>query len=303
MNLTTITNTITANAPLIFKENLDIKQYLNGVTPHWLQDIINIPKSILQEKEILNLSSYSELGSSTLLAGALIQGNTEGFLFKSNQWPIGGIYFDGIMRTEHNSTLRMTTFPVQNGTYGVDHAVVEPSLLVIEVMMSDVMTIKHNNSPTVLNQIQNLLQKAIPSSNAVQMNSNLTGEGHSVNAWSVLKSMQQSRIPITVETRLQTYNNMLIESLSAPDDFKTQNALRCTVRLKEIITVGTGAKITSARPELQESNNTQAEVNAKPIEESVVNGIVNATQTNDFVNQISQGVANGITWLTNFFKR
>ena len=298
MNLTTITNTITANAPLIFKENLDIKQYLNGVTPHWLQDIINIPKSILQEKEILNLSSYSELGSSTLLAGALIQGNTEGFLFKSNQWPIGGIYFDGIMRTEHNSTLRMTTFPVQNGTYGVDHAVVEPSLLVIEVMMSDVMTIKHNNSPTVLNQIQNLLQKAIPSSNAVQMNSNLTGEGHSVNAWSVLKSMQQSRIPITVETRLQTYNNMLIESLSAPDDFKTQNALRCTVRLKEIITVGTGAKKTSARPELQESNNTQAEVNAQSADESAILSLGKATGNEDKIKKLDNAGANTINWVT-----
>ena len=259
-----INDVINLDIPLIFKDNIDIKQYLNGKTPPWLQDIINIPTNILQEKEILNLSS--SLGTTGALIGEKIGAtNSEGFLFKSNQWPIGGIYFDGIMRTEHNSTIKMTTYPVQNGTYGVDHAVIEPSLLVIEVMMSDVMTIKHNNSPTILQKIQNLMQTAMPSSNSVQMNSNLTGEGHSINAWSVLKAMQQSRIPITVETRLQTYKNMLIESLSAPDDFKTFNAFRCTVRLKEIITVGTGSSIISARPELQNNNNPKADVNGKEI--------------------------------------
>ena len=282
MTLTAISNTINTNTPLIFKENIDINQYFKGTTPHWLEDIINIPKTILQEKEILNLSSYALDSTDSLMAGTMgatgaLMGerigatNSEGFLFKSNQWPIGGIYFDGIMRTEHNSTLKMTTYPVQNGTYGVDHAVIEPSLLVIEVMMSDVMTIKHNNSATMLQKIQNLMQSAMPSSNFIQMNSNLTGEGHSVNAWSVLKSMQQSRLPITVETRLQTYNNMLIESLSAPDDFETFNAFRCTVRLKEIITVGTGASMTSSRPELQNNNNAQAEVNAQKKDRAPIN--------------------------------
>lgn len=272
MTLATITNTITSNAPLIFKNNIDIKQYLNGVTPHWLKDIVNIPKNILQENDILNLATAST--AETITQWTQRTGSTlQGFLFKSNQWPIGGIYFDGIMRTEHNSTLKMTTYPVQNGTYGVDHAVIEPSLLVIEVMMSDVMTIKHNNSPEILNKIKNLMQTAVKSSNSVQLNTNLTGEGHSVNAWSVLKSMQQSRIPLTVETRLQTYKNMLIESLSSPDDFKTQNAFRCTVRLKEIITVGTGSSITSARPELQENKNVQADTNAKGFDGSTLRAI------------------------------
>lgn len=272
MTLATITNTITSNAPLIFKNGVDIKQYLNGVTPHWLKDIVNIPKNILQENDILNLASASTAETITQWTQKTAS-TLQGFLFKSNQWSIGGIYFDGIMRTEHNSTLKMTTYPVQNGTYGVDHAVIEPSLLVIEVMMSDVMTIKHNNSPEILNKIQNLMQTAIKSSNSVQMNTNLTGEGHSVNAWSVLKAMQQSRIPLTVETRLQTYKNMLIESLSAPDDFKTQNAFRCTVRLKEIITVGTGSSITSARPELQENNNVQADTNAKGFDGSTFRAV------------------------------
>jgi carbamoylphosphate synthase large subunit len=47
--------------------------------------------------------------------------------------------------------------------------------------------------------------------------------------------MQLERAPLTVTTRLQTYENMIIEELSAPDDYMTLNALKCTVHLKQII--------------------------------------------------------------------
>lgn len=88
MTITAINNVINdvinLDIPLIFKDNIDIKQYLNGKTPPWLQDIINIPTNILQEKEILNLSS--SLGTTGALIGEKIGGtNSEGFLFKSNQ--------------------------------------------------------------------------------------------------------------------------------------------------------------------------------------------------------------------------
>jgi hypothetical protein len=61
------------------------------------------------------------------------------------------------------------------------------------------------------------------------------GSGRSINAWQALKSMQLERAPLTVTTRLQTYENMIIEELSAPDDYRTLNALKCTVHLKQII--------------------------------------------------------------------
>ena len=51
-----------------------------------------------------------------------------------------------------------------------------------------------------------------------------------------------------IETRLGTYNNMLIEELSAPDDLKTLHALRCTVRLKEAIVANVSENKVSARP-------------------------------------------------------
>ncbi|WP_371374909.1 phage baseplate protein [Sporomusa aerivorans] len=59
--------------------------------------------------------------------------------------------------------------------------------------------------------------------------------GDPPKAWMTLKAMQLARQPLVVETRLQTYQNMLIEELSAPDDVKTLNALKTTARLREII--------------------------------------------------------------------
>lgn len=60
--------------------------------------------------------------------------------------------------------------------------------------------------------------------------------------------MQLDRVPIAVETRLQNYSNMLITELSAPDDYKTLNALKCTVHLQEIIFANVSEIAVSARP-------------------------------------------------------
>jgi hypothetical protein len=60
--------------------------------------------------------------------------------------------------------------------------------------------------------------------------------------------MQLERAPLTVTTRLQTYENMIIEELSAPDDYMTLNALKCTVHLKQIIFANVAETVESKRP-------------------------------------------------------
>ena len=62
------------------------------------------------------------------------------FAFRTPKWPIGGMYFDGIMRTEHVSRVRPTQYPVQTGVTMTDHAIVEPAELTIDVMMTDTAT-------------------------------------------------------------------------------------------------------------------------------------------------------------------
>ncbi len=189
------------------------------------------------------------------------------------KWPIGGMYFDGIMRTEHTSRVRPTTYPVQTGVTMTDHAIIEPAELTIEVMMTDspvgpafsggLAVAVGETTGGILGSIfsgigladialSNMgLQGIYPSNfGDLPCTPSMTlpgGEGRSVAAWKNLRSLLISRVPITVETRLGTYNNMLIEELSAPDDVKTLHALRCTIRMREVLSSEVAETQTSVR--------------------------------------------------------
>lgn len=222
---------------IIFKPKINISEILAGSSvPPWLVDIVNIPNSIIKNQSILNMSS------------GLNVKNIQGFLFKTPKWGINGVYFDGILKTEHKSSVKLTQFPIQSGCMGTDHAVVEPASLSIDIMMSDANNIRNLNKTELLNTVIQYLKSLVKNSNYVEINSDLNGDGRSVNAWTILRGMQLARTPITVETRLHDYKNMIIEELSVPDDYKTYTALRCSVRLREIITVGVSDYTTSKRP-------------------------------------------------------
>jgi hypothetical protein len=222
---------------IIFKPKINISEILAGSSvPPWLVDIVNIPNSIIKDQSILNMSS------------GLNVKNIQGFLFKTPKWGINGVYFDGILKTEHKSSVKLTQFPIQSGCMGTDHAVVEPASLSIDIMMSDANNIRNLNKTELLNTVIQYLKNLVKNSNYVEINSDLNGDGRSVNAWTILRGMQLARTPITVETRLHDYKNMIIEELSVPDDYKTYTALRCSVRLREIITVGVSDYTTSKRP-------------------------------------------------------
>lgn len=174
--------------------------------------------------------------------------NLNTFLFRTPKWPIGGVYFDGIMRTEHVSRVRPTQYPVQTGVAMTDHAIIEPAELTIEIMMTDCHTTSFVTNSEFLDQVIASLQQIRVYSNFIQMSQDIaSGENRSAKTWLTLKAMQLSRQPLEVETRLQTYQNMLIEELSAPDDVKTLNALKATVRLREIIVADVAETQTSAR--------------------------------------------------------
>lgn len=193
-------------------------------------------------QQIANLTgNYTMLNMISGLA------NLDTFLFRTPKWPIGGVCFDGIMRTEHASRVRPTQYPVQTGVTMTDHAIIEPAELTIEVMMSDCHTKSFVSHIPFLDVLYGSLMNLKLYSNYVQPELPGTGAGRSARTWLVLKAMQQQRVPLVVETRLQTYENMLIEELSAPDDVKTLNAFKCTVRLREIVFAYAAETKTSAR--------------------------------------------------------
>lgn len=248
---------------IIFKPKINISEILAGSSvPPWLVDIVNIPNSIIKNQSILNMSS------------GLNVKNIQGFLFKTPKWGINGVYFDGILKTEHKSSVKLTQFPIQSGCMGTDHAVVEPASLSIDIMMSDANNIRNLNKTELLNTVIQYLKSLVKNSNYVEINSDLNGDGRSVNAWTILRGMQLARTPITVETRLHDYKNMIIEELSVPDDYKTYTALRCSVRLREIITVGVSDYTTSKRPmETMEKPANFGEVQGNKIVDSLKTGL------------------------------
>lgn len=218
------------------------------------------------------------------------------FYFRTPKWPIGGMYFDGILRSEHTSRVRPTTYPVQTGVTMTDHAVIEPAELTVEVMMTDTASDNLMGSSFIgaaagalfggkiggiIGTAFNVYDKVknMQYSNFTELVGKLlpvvsVGSSRSVDAWQALKTMQLSRVPITVETRLQTYNNMLIEELSAPDDVQTLHALKCTVRMRQIIFAGVAETEVSARPasSAPETTGGSQPVNTDGVNSTVLGG-------------------------------
>lgn len=242
--------------------------------------------------------------------------NMEQFLFSTPGWPIGGMHFDGIMRTEHVSRVRPTNYPVQTGVTMTDHAIIEPAELTIEIMMTDTTAESYMNLPpaiggvlqkvtsipiigskiqqAVMPVVDTLLKSAPIVKKIYDWYSNFKGlpkmpdilttpgENRSIAAWKSLRSMQLSRVPITVETRLQTYNNMIIEELSAPDDVNTLHGLRCTVRLREIIFASVAETEVSARASasVEESSGGQVPVQTgEDVNKTVARAIGDVVET------------------------
>ena len=155
---------------------------------------------------------------------------------------IGGYFFDAVFKTDHSTHLNVTSHPVQNGANISDHCFMEPARVSMEIGMSDV------NSTSIFGQFA-------------------TGSSKSQSAFDALRKMQSNRQPVTVVTRLSTYDNMMIEDLTVPDDNKTYNGLRAVVAMKQIIMVDVAeiAKV-SARPQTTNSTNVGAVQTVNPKE-------------------------------------
>jgi hypothetical protein len=160
---------------------------------------------------------------------------------KSN---IGGWFFDAIIRADHTSSLTITEHPVQTGAAITDHSYINPTMLTMEVGMTDV------------------AQGIVPGQ--------FSGSwSRSVKAFQVLKELQQTRIPFQVLTRLGLYKNMLIETLSVPDDYKTLYGLRATVTMREIMVATVQTVKISARPQITDKT-VRGNVEPVRLNESII---------------------------------
>ena len=116
--------------------------------------------------------------------------------------------FDAVFSAAHELSLSVTDHPVQSGAAVADHAYLQPETVTLSVGMSDAMTAAGT----------------------------LAGESgeRSVSAYQKLLELARARRPLTLVTRLETYSNMLIQTVSAEETADSMNALRAEITLKRL---------------------------------------------------------------------
>lgn len=99
------------------------------------------------------------------------------------------------------------------------------------------------------------------------------GPTKSISAYRTLRKKMEERTPIKVITRLQTYENMLIESLSVNDDVSTQYALKANIELVQVLAAAVGVgqlDKDSARKWTTEAQGKPNPVQGTPEQESII---------------------------------
>lgn len=189
----------------------------------------------------MNLSAISNLYGIANIVATLTGNTTLGSIiapgYRPGQWKnytggpnamltkatnINGLFFDAIINTSHESSLTVTKHPVQYGANISDHAIVNPARLSLSIMVSDAMGYLGDFYPG-------------------------NGTTKSARAFDTLIQFQQSRIPMKVWTKLRTYENMVITSVTAEDDYTTAYALKATVELEQMMIVNVSETTVSAR--------------------------------------------------------
>lgn len=136
---------------------------------------------------------------------------------------LGGYFFDAVFSVDTEHSLTITQHPVQTGANISDHAFVNPIRMSMQIGVSDCMAYRAG------------------------ANYGDDGDTKSVQAYRLLCKLQELRTPMQVVTRLNTYNNMLIESIDVSDDVSTLCALKATVNLVQVLVVNVGTEKVSAR--------------------------------------------------------
>jgi hypothetical protein len=139
--------------------------------------------------------------------------------------------FDAVLRILHNRRLRKTSHPVLTGANISDHAYIEPARVTLEIGMSDSMSSFTNSMWTGISSTK------------------------SVSAWKKIKDFQTGKVLITLTSRLDTYERMMVIDATSPDDNRTRHGLKATIVLEELLSASVmSTKASSARSDSTDSS-------------------------------------------------
>jgi hypothetical protein len=138
------------------------------------------------------------------------------------------LVFDGVPRLGHGQRARPTKNPIQTGANLTDHIILDPATLSIDIIMTDVLP-PYEQGQWVGN----------PSK--------------SIACFEILDQLRAARIPLTVTTRLKTYENMALVGISPDETVKTLHGLRARLEFEQIFVADVAVEGFSTRPQTTDS--------------------------------------------------
>lgn len=186
--------------------------------------------------------------------------------------------FDAIWRAAHSLKLELTKKPVQSGFNISDNAVQVQPRITLEIGMNDTMD---------------------------QFTAGMwTGNSSkSVSAFLTLQKLLQNRVLLTLNTRLQTYQNVMLIQCDPVEDAKTQYGLRATLVFEQVFLVTLASQTQTARPQATDStalgtqqpaNVPSAATNNFQLPSPYTSGVDSGSLTNSF-----GSVPNAGSWSSN----
>jgi hypothetical protein len=136
--------------------------------------------------------------------------------------------FDGVMRTSHSQPMTPSEKPVQDSANLTDHIKANQARLSLDVIMSDV----------------------LPAYADGQWVGNAS---KSISCFQTLDNIRLGRIPVTLQTRLKTYNNVFILDVIPDETIKTKFGFRGRIEFKQMFLVSVATQTVSARSQTTDS--------------------------------------------------
>ena len=184
--------------------------------------------------------------------------------YRPSAWALAGVpntyieddsgvfwYFDAIIRLEHTQIQQITQHPVQTGANITDHSFSLPAQLMLEIGMSDIMD----------------------SVEPGQWGTGEYGTPKSVVAYQKILEWKNAGEPLTITTRLDTYENMVVGHLTTLDNINTIYGLKSLVTFQQIITVEIKVEASSLRPSVTDKNDVGVQELA-PVNKSVMDSVL-----------------------------
>ncbi len=154
------------------------------------------------------------------------------------------LVFDAVLRVGHSQRATPTEHPIQDNANASDHIILRPAHLMFDVLMTDV----------------------LPAYAAGQWVGNAS---KSIACFQTLCNLRDSRIPLTVTTRLKTYQNMFIVDVIPEDTVKTMHGFRGTIEFQQLFLFSVATQTVSARSQTTASTSI-GQTNPTPVPAGVV---------------------------------